>query len=621
MKSVLRVGHPRYFTDEAFSEHIEFVKNNIDAFDEITLFTEFDHNGYREPEELRATVDVLKKRIPAYRALGFKSVGINVLCTLGHLEEAYDAHSVAPFGYVVNRDGVASKSCICPSSPECLDYIYQRYSAFAECGADFIWIDDDVRVSNHGVVRSGDYCFCDNCISRFNFQNGTSYTRADLVGLWSVSDVREKYIAMQVDILNQVCDTIKRAVQDTDPTVKIGIMNDASKVYPSTIVSSGAVMVRPGGGFYTDTSPIYVFDKNFRIQSSVANYLGDISDIQYEYESFSFQSFEKSKHITELETTLAIMAGCTGALYSMGWFYDREDITEHVKSKREKWNSLSQSTRGALYTGVYCTNPKSAFYLIEAGIPVTSAMKNAALAFVVGNDWSALSDEEIEKILDLNVYTDGLGAKILSERGFSDALGGRVLRKYDNSMCERFSDHPINGEYKQFFRNAFMSFPYTSDAYSLEPQACAECISNLEDVAGRPYGVSAYIFEHPSGRRICVDGYMLPDRMKSKHKRVQLDGIFDYLSRGKMPVKICKMMKIIPTVNTDSDGNLTVMLTNATFDPTGSFECVMNTEREVFEIGENGEYTAVPSAKRDGKTVVSIKNLSPWGYVLLTTKR
>ena len=153
MKRVLRVGYYRYFTDKEFDEHIAYLKEYRDAFDEITLFTDSDHNGYHEPFEARAFAEVLKKRIPVYRSLGFKSVGINVLCTLGHLEEAYDVHERAPFPYVVNKDGVESRSCLCPSSSECLQYIYDRYSLFASCGADFIWIDDDVRISNHGVVK------------------------------------------------------------------------------------------------------------------------------------------------------------------------------------------------------------------------------------------------------------------------------------------------------------------------------------------------------------------------------------------------------------------------------------------------------------------------------------
>ena len=621
MKRVLRVGYPRYATADAFSEHVDYLKLHLNAFDEIALFTEDDHNGYREPSETESCVNILKQRIPEYRKLGFKSVGINLLCTLGHLEEAYDCHDKAPFGYMMNRDGIVSQSCICPSSQECLDYIYNRYAEFAECGADFIWIDDDVRAYNHGVVTASDYCFCDNCIAKFNSLHNTAYNREDIVRLWSDSNIRSQYINMQIDNIKQVLLTVKSAVWAKHPEIRIGLMNDAAHVDTSLVRASGAVMCRPGGGFYTDTTPIYVFEKAFRIHSCVLKYPPEIIDIQYEYECFNFQSFEKSKTMTELETTLAVMSGCNGSLYSMSWFYDREDLTCAVEKSKKMWDELAEVNKGCTLTGVYCTNSTTAMHLINSGIPVTNSIKDSVAAFVIGDDWKALSDSDISRILSLGVYTDADGAKILTERGFGDKLGAKISAQYNNGMCERFTEHSINGRYKNFFRNVFMTFGYYSDAYTFELSKDAECISMLEDVKHRSFGPSAYIYENNDGNRVCVDGYMMPIKMKSKHKKEQLLGIFNYLSRGRMPISVDKDMKIVPTVSCDGEGNMNVMLINATFDPSGSFECTLNTDREVFAIGKDGNYSKVTSAGKNGKTVISIDNISAWGYVLLTTKK
>lgn len=620
MKRVLRVGYLRYNTEEAFSEHLEYIRSNIDAFDEITLFTDFDHNGYHEPAETENTVNILKKRIPVYRELGFKSVGINILSTLGHLEEAYDCHEVAPFGYMTDRRGVASRSCICPCGEECLDYIYKRYEAFAECGCDFIWIDDDVRPRNHGPVKPDDFCFCDNCISKYNALFGGDFTRDTLVLAWDNPEVKRNYEKMQYDNIKRVLSAIERAVHTKHPEIKIGVMNDLVNMDTELVLASGAVMGRPGGGFYTDTTPTALFEKEFVIHAETLKYPKSVTDIQYEYESFNFQSFEKSRRMTELETTLAVMSGCNGALYSMSWFYDREDLTEPVAKYKKAWDALSDRCEGSVLTGVYCPNSRTAMYLIHAGFPVTNSRKDAVCAFVLGADFASLSDGDIEEILSMGLYTDGDGAEALTARGFGDRLCGKRLGKYTNGMCERFTEHEINGRYKGFFRNVFMTFGYYSDAYTFIPSDGAEVLSELETVTNKLVGASLYIAEAKDGCRIAVDGYMMPNKIRSKHKRLQILGIFDYLSHGRMPVTVDKEMKIVPTVNSDCLGNMNIMLTNATLDPTGSFKCEINTERDLFRITKDGEIVKIATDKNGGKSTFTVDNIDPWDYILVTTK-
>ena len=619
MKRVLRVGYPRYAGDYEFFRHIEFIKEYKNAFDEITLFTEFDHNGYREPSETLSTARILKKRIPVYRSLGFKSVGINILCTLGHLEEAYDSHEIAPFGYVVNRCGERSKSCICPSTKECLDYIRDRYSQFADCGADFIWIDDDVRLGNHGVVKQDDFCFCDGCISLFNSRYGTDFTRESIVSKWDNNEIKEQYTDMQKDILKSLYEAIRSAIHSKNPDIKIGVMNDASHMDTGAIISSGAVMGRPGGGFYNDQRPTSVYDKNFRIHSSIPYYPECVTDIQYEFESFPFESFEKSAHMTSLETALAIMAGCNGSLYSMGWFYDRPELAESLRRFGKKWDTLAEKNSGFSYTGVYCPNFADVMYLIESGIPVTHRPENASCAFLLGDDWNILSDSEIDRILSMGVYTDGRGAEVLTSRGFGDRLGCKVKDKYDNGMCERFTDHSVNGEYKGFFRNIFMNFPYKFDAYSLILEDGAEEVSRIETVTEKDMGSSLCLYETASGDRICVDGYMMPNKMKSKHKHRQLIGIFDYLSRDRMPIEIDKDIKVIPTVSSNGMGDLNIMLTNASLDSTGDLICTVNTEKPLYLINDDGTLTMLDSDVENGRSKIKISNIKPWDYTLITT--
>ena len=152
MKKALRIGYNQYFEDKAFEKHLAFIKENLSLIDELALFAECSHYGYRDLESEKQKVVVIEDRIKQYRAAGVKSVGINLLSTIGHLEEAWGVFPRAPFQYQVNESGVESKGCLCPANKDFLEHTAKRYALYAGIGADFIWMDDDIRPDNHGVV-------------------------------------------------------------------------------------------------------------------------------------------------------------------------------------------------------------------------------------------------------------------------------------------------------------------------------------------------------------------------------------------------------------------------------------------------------------------------------------
>ena len=175
MKKALRIGYNRYYRDDIFEQHIEYIKKNAGVIDEVTLFAEFCHTGFWSLDYSRSNAEILKDRIARYKAAGIKSVGINILDTIGHLEEGWDV----PFAktYLQHRilpDGTASKAQLCIANWAYLDYVADRYSLYAGTGADFIWMDDDIRIN---------LCLCDSCIDRFNKLHGTKYSSIQLAEL------------------------------------------------------------------------------------------------------------------------------------------------------------------------------------------------------------------------------------------------------------------------------------------------------------------------------------------------------------------------------------------------------------------------------------------------------
>ena len=189
MKNAFRLGYNRYFDDKQFEENLAFVKENIDVIDELTLFVEYSHHGYWELSQQKEVARVLKDRMEKYRAAGVKSVGINVLATIGHLDESYDVLPKPPFQTMVGDDGQVSKSCLCINNAEYLAYIEERYKILAESAPDFIWIDDDFRIVWHGVTNP---CFCSKCLADFSASAGNGAERIDFHFVFALRDCRCK---------------------------------------------------------------------------------------------------------------------------------------------------------------------------------------------------------------------------------------------------------------------------------------------------------------------------------------------------------------------------------------------------------------------------------------------
>lgn len=624
MKNALRIGYRLYSDEAAFAAHLKSVENYLYAIDEVTLFTEFSHYGYWDPETVEQTASTVKDRIARYKRIGVKSVGINILSSIGHIEEGYDIFPHADFQYMVNEKGETSKSCLCPAGEDYLRYIANRYAVLADTGADFVWVDDDIRTKNHGIAQYT--CFCPTCIAKFNRTYGTDFTREQLCArLSDDTALREKWDITFAQTVQTLLETIGQAVRRVNPAAEIGLMTGPGTVNPEWVLpewfrASGAVRGRPGGGFYNDISPVSMFVKSFYVQQQLQNYPEQIRDIQYEYEAFNYQSLEKSLHISEMESTLALLSGCNGVLYNNFMFYDRPDLTAMTTHSKRKWDRLTALISNAKNAGVYCANPQEAAQLNEIGIPVTASLEGAVAAYATGKTLALQSAEQIEKILQKHLLTDGYGLEILCKNGFAGACGGRVKRSYSNGMAERFSSHESNGAYREHYRDVFMNFSFESNAYALEPCPGAEILSNLETLRQEPVGCSMYRYASESGAKIVVDGYLMPNQMKTAAKQHQILQAVCWLSGDRLPVMTEKSIKVVPTVMQDRDREMTVMLTNASFDATGSFDCILDGKHTVCFCTEEGDLIPTQPNFSGDRTVVHIENINGWQYVLLTTK-
>lgn len=611
---------------EAFAEHLKFVKNNIKEIDEIALFAEYCHHGYWELEQQRQVAEILKKRIRQYKECGVKSVGINVLCTLGHLEEAWDVLPTAPFQHMVGRNGEESKSCICPSDKEFLKYIYVRYRILASAEPDFIWTDDDIRLYSHGKAWDG--CYCEHCMEAFNQTYGFGYYLQDLTEeLEKDQELHEKWNMFRNSLIKELLITIRNAVKGIKPSIEMGYMSTGEERSGAEYTNAcrewmealGAEKGRPGGGFYKDDRPLELFEKVYRISTQLKEYPKTIRDLQYEFENFNYQTLGKAMTLAEIESTAALMYGCNGIAFNDMVFNDNPKLLKMVQRATGLWERLCRENQKYFNAGVYCASIKTAHFFNEIGIPVTCEMSQGSAAVILGDEWEKLTGEQAKKLMGKNVLTDGRGLERLWERGLGHLCGGRVKNSYTNGMAERFTEHPVNGKFANYYRDVFMTFFHPNICHTFETADTAECLAKLETIRHHLSDCSMYLFCNELGGRICVDGYLMPDCLKSEAKRGQILNVLEYLSCGKLPVKMEQCQKVIPIVRASGDGKMRVMLTNASLDPTEEFECMVRNDKEFYQIGNRNEKLPVRQRKEESNRILAL-SLGPWEYAVLSNE-
>ena len=112
-----RVGLGYTEDDERFGDLLHLIAQYPTLVDEIALFETPTHHLYLPLDEYGQRAELIGRRLEQLRAAGVPSVGINVLTTIGHLNEAWDYVTPLPFQPMVGHDGRLSGGCACPNTP------------------------------------------------------------------------------------------------------------------------------------------------------------------------------------------------------------------------------------------------------------------------------------------------------------------------------------------------------------------------------------------------------------------------------------------------------------------------------------------------------------------------
>ena len=115
---------------------------------------------------------------------------------------------------------------------------------------------------------------------------------------------------------------------------------------------------RPGGGFYSDETPLLLVDKAHAVGRQVAALPTDVRVIQSELENFPYQRLRKSETITATEAAAHMAAGCTGTAFNVLTMY-RDPLDEYaplyrrIARSRPFFRALAAATGRSASGGVW----------------------------------------------------------------------------------------------------------------------------------------------------------------------------------------------------------------------------------------------------------------------------
>ncbi|MHB0859172.1 MAG: hypothetical protein ACYC5M_16600 [Anaerolineae bacterium] len=651
-----RIGLLEWETNEAFDRLLALLGGHRNVVDEIALFETNTHHLYIPLDDYMRRMALAAQRLDVLRQTGIPSVGINVLCTMGHINEAWSYMPPLPFQAMVGHDGGISTCCACPNTPALRAYVRAKYELVAKARPDFIWVDDDIRMDHHGIDWG---CFCPTCLALFAEQAGHSMTREELVLAFDEPDqgrLRALWVEQHIDSIESLLAEVGDAVRRVDPQIAMGLMTTgaarttyAGQAFDRWFTALGATKARPGGGFYTDATPMDMYGKALEGGFQRAILPASVVDVQYELENFPYQRLKKSVTTVVNECSLALAYGLNGlALNMLGTPTTHEDImpwVEAIPAAQPMWQQWVAHTAGLPTAGLWPawspqmmarhmvrpgerwlgSAPERDFgrlkVLGEIGLPL--AADTPGCATVLGGQVAdAFSDDELQAMLKGGVLMDSTALEVLTTRGLGHLTGVRLAQRLDNGLMERFTDDALNGHVAGERRDARIEFWGNALGMGdvLEPLAAdVRILTTIEDYFYRTRGPGMTAFENALGGRVVVMGYAPWIYLHSVGKRLQLQNAADWISHNTVPVRVDETVPLVSVARVSADRKRgAVMLLNAGLDaiatatvhlrlPVGKIRLLMcGQEERVLE--------ALPEATG---SCLTLRNLAPWSLCVL----
>lgn len=623
-----RIFWPAVADDQRFAQLLQLLQRQRPAVDDVWIFTEGDGQDFRyiPLPEVHRRAALMEKRIQALRDAGFVA-SINVLNTIGHSDYAEPFLDPLPWSGVVGPDGGISSCCSCPRQAQFRAYVRSKYTAYARCRPQWIWVDDDVRLFMH-FHKAMHGCYCDDCMAEFSRRVGRPWEREEVYraivdNTYPLENaVRASWMHFLSEQIVELHQLIREAVHAVDSGIGLGGMNTGFHQYtayyarfadrfealrgnPQTVIRS-----RPGGGAFTDDRPVEAYQKAWSIAFQNAQYPA-ATERHAEVENYPFQFFEKSVASTVRETSLYLAAGCEGVAFDILGGLGNDPL-EHapylqaIAARRPYFDELRRTLAGGIALGLNVAfhgdhaalaasdgkslNSTDASQFFTAcgwgflGLPLRFTAKPGAPSILHGQLAKGLSKDQLREVLTHGAVMDAEALEHLWAVGLGPLVGVKVQEKFEAGVFERFTDDPLNHGYTGYTREISQGYYHGVGSTFASTGATLRPLARLYNYREAELGVCAVAVEAAAGARFVVLGYRPWDYLGLPGKMAQCRQVVAWLYREQFPMQWTGSGKAVLFGHALPSGAMAACLYNASADPLVNHTMVFRNAETQLEI-------------------------------------
>ncbi len=622
--------------------------------DEVWLATDYGFPSLAVHEQSAETLAGVAEK---FRNIGVR-VSLQLSNSIGHGQYmasrdcsglVYDG---SPVEHMVDANGTVADYCFCWRGENFRKYVMAELRSYITAiQPHTLWVDDDLRASNHAPVSKG--CFCDDCVAAFNEKYGSNFTREELVREINFGDVewRKKHIEFLRESLYDFTYEMGTVIHECAPDCAMGYQYCANGgytgfaydfIFDAMRKSTGKNPAsRPGGGAYNDHDPNNFIDKMELL--GYQNYMlpDYVRDRRPEIESLPDIVYGKSIGGTCFETSYYLASGSNAMSYAM-LMNDYEPMEWHGKmlgafaEHRRYWKKLCDVNNRSHQTGLKVALTHEG-YLVKCNyefeysaesynyarplryfnIPIAMTRNDCDVTLLNAENARRMSDAEVRELLKKPVITDGAAITVLNGRGYD--VGATAKPIATNILSEFYTDHPVNHSTnggtamnRRWGGRWGKNDDWEILGESVEPLGIYRP-TNGTTLDRDP--VASAIFTTPDGAKWAAF-YDMWGRGISTAKRDQYLNAMEYISGKRFAGELVTPIQAVVHLRADDMGKtVAVSVTNCTVGDSGELSVIVrNPAGERFTyMGQYHSETELAAEKvGDGEYRVNIPNLHGW---------